>query len=606
MSKPMPDTTGPDEAPRGPSLLDLPPEVLLQGVLPVLRLKDLLNISLVNKELHSLANDPTLWRSKMQADFSYSAANLGLAAPHSEEGRNARDASWFKRVYLGLTRPHVYLWGEATQSRLTALPDNGMNRYRWNVPRPYDVARAFTLPNAAIPGEREPIGLVELQAGGWSFAARDAAGHVWVWGQLEGMGFARGGWENRRHEVDKPARIPLPNSCTSIALGRSHLLVLDSDNLVWEMRAWGRAFRHTARSITAPTATGAGAPGRAPHIAQIAAGWEMSALLTAAGEIHVWFPFRNDYAPATTPEEQMDGPVCIDGVNSAREFKWGTVGGEVMQAADPIPLRPEVSSTLSEEHDALWPRQYGEKARAEAQRVIKIACGRDFIVALRHNGEVWAARTSDGTIGAWEYMQHFSLPSITHISAQFTTFAAYSTPTGGAVGKVLLQRLETVTPACGRELQPMDVPGLADLPVVQVTAGDWHWAALTSKGEMYTWGQNGQGQLGDGSENAREEPTRVQFPPGEDGREAFVFSIAAAGMQTGALVLGYKPKKMPQPRPARPPEGLEMPRINFPGRGIFGLPFRIGYAGRGAMRGGSFSGRGHGGVPPGPGGDSGA
>ncbi|GMK59581.1 hypothetical protein CspeluHIS016_0801870 [Cutaneotrichosporon spelunceum] len=602
----MPDTTALDDVHKGPSLLSLPPEVLLQALLPVLRLKDLLSISLVNKKLHSLANDPGLWRSKMQDDFSYSAANLGLAAPRSEGGRNARDAGWFKRVYLGLTKPHVYLWGEATQSRLTSLPDSGTNRYRWNVPRPYDISRAFTLPNPLIPGERETVGLVELQAGGWSFAARDAVGNVWVWGQLEGMGFSRGGWENRRHEVEKPARIPLPNPATSIALGRSHLLVLDSDNLVWEMRAFGRAFRHTARAITAPTATGAGTHGRPPYIAQISAGWEMSALLTASGDIHVWFPFRDDYKPATTPEEQMDGPICIDGVNSAREFKWGTVSGDIVQPVDAIPPRPEVNSTLSEEHDALWPTEYGEKAQVEAQRVIRIACGRDFIVALRRNGEVWAARTSDGTIGAWEYMQHFSLPSITHISAQFTTFATYSTPTSGSGGKVLLQRLETVSPHCGRELRPMDVPGLDNLPVVEVTAGDWHWAALTSKGEMYTWGQNGQGQLGDGSTNAREEPTRVQFPPGEDGREAFVFSITAAGMQTGGLVLGYKPKKMPQPRPVRPPEGNDIPRLNFPARGIFGLPFRIGFAGRGAMRGGSFSGRGHGGVPPGPGGHSGA
>ncbi|CAK9785467.1 RCC1/BLIP-II protein [Cutaneotrichosporon oleaginosum] len=594
------------DAHNGPSLLDLPPEVLLQGLLPVLPLKDLLNISLVNRELHALANDPGLWRSMMQADFSYSAANLGLAAPRSEDGRNSRDAGWFKRVYLGLTRPHVYLWGEGTQSRLTSLADTGMNRYRWNLPRPYDVARAFSLPVPTTPGEREPVGVVELQAGGWSFAARDAAGNVWVWGQLEGTGFSRGGWENRRHEVERPARIPLPNAATSIALGRSHLLVLDADNLVWEMRAWGRAFQHTARALTAPTASGAGAPGRAPHIAQIAAGWEMSALLTAAGDVYVWFPFRDDYKPATTPEEQMDGPVCIDGVNSAREFKWGTVSGDIVQATDPIPPRPEVSSSLTEEHDGLWSKDYDERGLAEAHRVIKIACGRDFVVALRKNGEVWAARTSDGTVGAWEYMQHFSLPTISHISAQFTTFAAYSTPSDGAAGKVLLQRLESVSRNCGREVRPMEVPGLANLPVVQVAAGDWHWAALTSKGEMYTWGQNGQGQLGDGSVNPREEPTRVKFPPGEDGREAFAFSITAAGMQTGALVLGYKPKKLPQPQNARPAAGEDMPRIDFPGRGIFGLPFRIGYAGRGAMRGGSFSGRGRGGIPPGPGDSHGA
>lgn len=538
----------------------------------------------------------------MQDDFSYSAANLGLAAPRPNEdgARDSRDAGWFKRVYLGLTRPRVYLWGEATGSRLTALAAGDIQRYRWSLSRPYDVTRAFTLPSPNPGNDREPVGLVELQAGGWSFAARDAAGNVWVWGMLEGMGFARGGWEHRRFEVEHPARIPLPiDRAVSIALGRSHLLVLDSDNLVWEMRAWGRAFQHTARAFTAPTQTGAGAPGRAPHIAQIAAGWEMSAALTAAGDVHVWFPFRDDYKPATTDEEDMDGPVCVDGADMSRMFKWGKVSGEVVLTADPIPARPEMSSTLPEEHDALWPKYLSPKDEAEGQRVIKIACGRDFVVALRRNGEVWAARTADGVIAPWEYLQHFSLPTITHISAQFTTLAAYSTPSTGNGSKVLLSRVERIEPGCGARVRPLDVPGLDDLPVVHVTAGDWHWAALTSKGEIYTWGQNSQGQLGNGTNDVQDAPTRVEFPQGEDGRDAFAFSITAAGMQTGALVLGYKPKKEQQRQPA-PPQPRDLPRVNVPGRGIMGLPFRIGFAGRGAMRGGFFGGRGRGGVPPGP------
>lgn len=56
--QPMFNAAASDDVSKGPSLLDLPPEVLLQGLFPVLPLKDLLNISLVNKELHSLAVRP--------------------------------------------------------------------------------------------------------------------------------------------------------------------------------------------------------------------------------------------------------------------------------------------------------------------------------------------------------------------------------------------------------------------------------------------------------------------------------------------------------------------------------------------------------------------
>lgn len=57
--KPMTDSAVPGAPtaaePKGPSLLDLPPEVLLHGLLPILPLRDLIAISQVDKELHALA-----------------------------------------------------------------------------------------------------------------------------------------------------------------------------------------------------------------------------------------------------------------------------------------------------------------------------------------------------------------------------------------------------------------------------------------------------------------------------------------------------------------------------------------------------------------------
>lgn len=63
---------------------------------------------------------------------------------------------------------------------------------------------------------------------------------VLIPGQLNGQGWTRGGWEDAYATVEDPARLPLPCKATAIAQGRLHLLVLDSDNLIWEMRAWGK------------------------------------------------------------------------------------------------------------------------------------------------------------------------------------------------------------------------------------------------------------------------------------------------------------------------------------------------------------------------------
>lgn len=53
------------------------------------------------------------------------------------------------------------------------------------------------------------------------------------------MSFRERNWENKYCTVPQPTRIPLPCRAEAISAGRSHLLILDSDNLVWELTAWG-------------------------------------------------------------------------------------------------------------------------------------------------------------------------------------------------------------------------------------------------------------------------------------------------------------------------------------------------------------------------------
>lgn len=170
-------------------------------------------------------------------------------------------------------------------------------------------------------------------------------------------------------------------------------------------------------------------------------------------------------------------------------------------------------------------------------------------------------------------------------------------------------------------LQPEPLPGLQGKTVIQVAIGDYHYAALTNKGEMYTWGKNDHGELGLGhGVGDLDEPTRVRFPLApttsedtpaarlEQGEEedAFVFSITAAGWHTGALLLGDPrkptvqaltrlqnptlPGRAPSERsgpaapvadPAEPRLGLPMFRVGFPGR--------IGLAARGARGGAGVS-----------------
>jgi SCF-associated factor 1 len=60
-------------------------------------------------------------------------------------------------------------------------------------------------------------------------------------GQLNGEmhSFRSATWADKYERVPEPTPIPLPCRAEAISVGRCHMLVLDEDNLIWEMRAWG-------------------------------------------------------------------------------------------------------------------------------------------------------------------------------------------------------------------------------------------------------------------------------------------------------------------------------------------------------------------------------
>lgn len=61
-------------------------------------------------------------------------------------------------------------------------------------------------------------------------------------GQLDGdiPSFRSTGWTDKHERVPEPTPIPLPCRAEAISVGRAHMLILDEDNLIWEMREWGR------------------------------------------------------------------------------------------------------------------------------------------------------------------------------------------------------------------------------------------------------------------------------------------------------------------------------------------------------------------------------
>ncbi|KAG8330595.1 RCC1 domain-containing protein 1 [Homalodisca vitripennis] len=137
------------------------------------------------------------------------------------------------------------------------------------------------------------------------------------------------------------------------------------------------------------------------------------------------------------------------------------------------------------------------KLELRGEKIVDIACGRSHILLLSERGEVFSVgEGSRGQLGHGE--------------------------------------LEN-------EEEPRLVEGLAGLVVVAVVCGGWHSCALTSDGDLYSWGWNMAGQLGLYNQESRGKvsvqaiPQSVDWP---DQSEVHVSKVACGARHTVTL-LGY-------------------------------------------------------------------
>ncbi|KAF8906225.1 regulator of chromosome condensation 1/beta-lactamase-inhibitor protein II [Gymnopilus junonius] len=410
--------------------------------------------------------------------------------------------------------------------------------------------------------------------------------------------------------------LKLPTPIRSISCGRVHSSCLDSANKIWTFTNWGRPFRLSSPILSDPE--------YAPK--QIECGWTFSSLLTKSGHVFIWWPFAGSMGEVI--EQKMQE---MDSEGDKRVY---AAQGDIIPCVPwdlditptrlpPIPTLPDLPNT-------------GDTEKSNAAQLVQIAGFDNHIVGLTNHGHVLKYGSLHDETGVphgrWEYLPHFSevdrlreqpafsdesdaaklkLPQtmkITHISANFLHFVAYST---GPSSIVLVG--DTVA---NSESQPKIIRELQNKSVISVVIGDYHNAALTANGKLLTWGAYSNGALGLGdpfklgpgtpggfasSEDRTAAGRHLRNPPSvaiptevrfdhnlNKPRDRFCFATTAAGWHTGALVIDLEPgegkdeaeqieglqKGSSRPGPSH--RQLEMPPI-VPLPGIF----RVGHAGRG-------------------------
>ncbi|KAF8514431.1 regulator of chromosome condensation 1/beta-lactamase-inhibitor protein II [Hysterangium stoloniferum] len=528
-------------------LTDIPLEVLIDDLLPYVALESIPSLSATCKYLASVCDDDTFWKRKLKEDYNFS------------DSSNARTKG-YKFLYRGVKNSTCYVWGLNDDNRLGL----GYQPRQRGI-----VAQSVPYPKQLnVNGPR----IVSLVASGWAFHALDSEGNIHVSGKLQCRITVKcrlDGENFSSQRVVTPARLKLPQRITMLSCGRGHTSALSDRNHVWIFTSWSQPYVLTSPLVSASALL------NTPR--QIESGWRFSAILVESGEVYVWWPFDGEAGQLVDAHSSNDPEHPKDGIIECQPWEVDI---------DPLPI---LDHTLNLPHLRGNDQPVGDK-------IVKIAAGDNFIVAITEGGHVLKVDFFEGIESfqsrlqplRWQYLEAFSEPQhiralpafqniaipasfkITHISAHFLTFFAYST---GSSSIVLKGSKES-----GPKSPPDVIPSLQNNNIISVVLGDYHFGALTSTGKVLTWGAYSKGALGLGDptqlpvgspggysthldrERAKLywgpppntvnppdviEPTEVKFGTqnGDNGREVFVFDIAASGWHTGALVIDMEVKK---------------------------------------------------------------
>ena len=330
----------------------------------------------------------------------------------------------------------------------------------------------------------ESVAVTEVGVGESFSVALTSTGQVYAWGR-NNYGQLGDGTNTER---DVPAQVNLPSGTvvTDLSTATWHSLVVTSTGAVY---AWGWSspnYGSTPTPITFPSGV---------TVTNVAAGYAFDLALTSTGQVYAWG--RNNYGQlgnGTTTERTTPGLVNLPTGTTATAIAAGYGHAYALTSTGTVYAWGQGGFA-----------QIGDGATSNRSTPVQvhlptgvtptaITAGLDHGLALADSGDVYAwGRNNYGQIGDGT-------------TTNRTTPVQVHLPTGTTA---------TV--------------------VVSGAAADHSFAVVTG-GEVYAWGRNQQGQLGDGSITNRTAPVLVSIPT-----TAAATGALAAGLTSSAGVVNYQP-----------------------------------------------------------------
>ena len=270
------------------------------------------------------------------------------------------------------------------------------------------------------------------------------------------------------------AGVLVGKSVLSASMGSSHMLALTTDGLVaaWGSNTSGQLGTGNANNASTPVWVGQSGSIYGEVIISVAAAGDASLALTSDGRVYAWGVGTSGQL-GNGATGNSSNPVLVGSLLQGKTVS--SIAGSV-SACYALTVDGQVFAWGSEASGQLG---NGSTSNVALPVLVTGALTGKRIVAVRPGNNHVLALGDDGQIYAW------------------------GLNASGQLGNNSTTAL----------LTPLAVGGLSGKTIVSIAAGNNASLALTSLGELYAWGDNSSGQLGDGTFTNRLVPTLVTVPP---------------------------------------------------------------------------------------------
>ena len=175
------------------------------------------------------------------------------------------------------------------------------------------------------------------------------------------------------------------------------------------------------------------------------------------------------------------------------------------------------------------------KVSVNGQKIVAASAGDSHTAAITDSGELWTwGYNGHGQLGVGDTTDRHAPVKVSVNGQKIVAVSAGDSHTAAITdsGELWTWGLNGYGQLGVGDTQDRHAPVKVSVngqKIVAVSAGDWHTAAITDSGELWTWGYNGHGQLGVGDTTDRHAPVKVSV----NGQK--IVAVSAGDSHTAAI-----------------------------------------------------------------------